>query len=71
MKKNITVCIDERTYRKARVWAAARNISISVVVAYLLETLPGISKAALAFPPAQVPIPIAPTPSTNGIQNGV
>jgi hypothetical protein len=48
--RNITVSVRDETYRTARVWAAQRDTSVSAVVQYLLETLPGIPKAARAFP---------------------
>jgi hypothetical protein len=51
--KNITVCVTERAYREARVWAAARETSISRVVQYLITTLPNISRVANAFPPSE------------------
>jgi hypothetical protein len=50
--RNITVAISDDTYRRARIWAAERNGSISAIVQYLLETLPGIRRSALAFPVA-------------------
>ena len=72
MMKRITVAVHERTYREARVWAAERDTSLSAVVAYLLETLPRIARAARAFPPgtnapaANPPAPPAiPPPSGN------
>ena len=37
--KNITVCVTERSYREARVWAAERETSLSRVVQYLITTL--------------------------------
>jgi predicted CopG family antitoxin len=48
--RNITVTIPDDAYRRARVWAAQRDTSVSEVVRHLLETLPGISRAARAFP---------------------
>ncbi|MGA8730132.1 MAG: hypothetical protein WB608_15370 [Terracidiphilus sp.] len=61
MTKNITVTVPEQTYRQARVWAAERDTSLSAVVAYLLESLPGIHRAARAFPAGHAP---APNPQT-------
>jgi hypothetical protein len=55
MMKKITVAVHERTYHQARVWAAEHDTSLSAVVAYLLETLPGIPRAARAFPSTQTP----------------
>jgi len=48
--RNITVTIPDDCYTQARVWAAQRNTSVSAVVKYLLETLPGRRRAAMAFP---------------------
>ncbi len=50
MMKKITVAVHETTYRQARVWAAEHDASLSAVVAYLLETLPGIPRAFPAPP---------------------
>jgi hypothetical protein len=66
--KNITVSVPDETYRSARVWAARRDTSVSAVVAYLLETLPGIQRARQAFPAAKSlphPPPAAPESSEN------
>jgi len=54
--RNITVTVSDQTYRQARIWAAQRDTSVSAVVQYLLQTLPGIKRAMIAFPvdkPAQ------------------
>ena len=48
--RSITVTIPDDSYCRARVWAAERNTSISVVVRRILESLPGLSRAAKAFP---------------------
>jgi hypothetical protein len=48
--RNITVTIPDDAYRRARIWAAERDTSVSAVVKYLLETLPGINRSNLAFP---------------------
>jgi predicted CopG family antitoxin len=48
--RNITVTIPDDVYRRARVWAAERDTSVSAVVKYLLETMPGIKRSNLAFP---------------------
>lgn len=48
--RNITVTIPDESYRRARVWAAQRNTSLSRVVNDLLETLPGIQRADKTFP---------------------
>jgi hypothetical protein len=58
--KNITVCVSDQTYRSARVWAAKRDTSVSAVVRYLLETLPGIQRVAQAFPVANSAPPTPP-----------
>ncbi|MGA3070327.1 MAG: hypothetical protein ABSD43_08940 [Terracidiphilus sp.] len=68
--RNITVTVGDDVYRRARVWAAEHGDSLSAVVRYLLETLPGIKRAALAFPargpsaagPAPVPSADPPNP---------
>lgn len=36
--KNVTITLDEKVARWARVWAAERNISVSRFVGQLLET---------------------------------
>jgi hypothetical protein len=59
--KNITVSVPDETYRSARVWAARRDTSVSAVVGYLLQTLPGIQRAKQAF------VPIEPTPDCSGL----
>jgi hypothetical protein len=64
--RNITVTIPDDAYRRARVWAAQRDTSLSAVVKHLLETLPGSSRAASTFPlrnsnPAS-PSPANPSP---------
>jgi hypothetical protein len=64
MMKRITVAVHERTYHQARVWAAQRDTSVSAIVAYLLETLPGIPRATHAFPLARnasAPKPVSPS----------
>ena len=48
--RNITVTIPDDAYRRARIWAAERDTSVSAVVKYLLETMPGINRSNLAFP---------------------
>ncbi len=44
--KNITVSVSDEGYRQARIWAAERNVSLSRIVAYLLETLPDQPRSA-------------------------
>ena len=63
--KNITVTVSDKSYREARVWAAAHDSSLSSVVQYLIETLPGISRLQ-AFPiakPASAAPQTAPPPA--------
>jgi len=47
--RNITVTIPGDACRRARVWAAQRDTSLSAVVRHLIETLPGINRSASAF----------------------
>jgi len=63
--KNITVCVTERSYREARIWAAERDTSLSRVVQYLITTLPGIRRANLAFPEAKTTSEKPETPPTS------
>ena len=48
--KNITVSIGDEAYRQARIWSAERGISLSKIVAYLLEHLPTHPVANRRFP---------------------
>lgn len=48
--RNITVSVNDKAYREARVWAAKRDTSISAVVAWLLQNLPGLKVAQRGFP---------------------
>ena len=43
--KNITVAIDDETYRRARIWAAERDTSVSAIVKCILTTLPARAPA--------------------------
>jgi hypothetical protein len=65
--KNITVTVTDKGYRQARVWAAERETSVSAIVRYLLETLPGIQRARAQFPVAKSnsPTPAAPASEAN------
>jgi hypothetical protein len=63
--KNITISVPDQTYRHARVWVARRDTSISAVVKYILETLPGIKLATQAFPVIKSPAVAADTPELN------
>jgi len=65
--RNITVTVSDETYRQALVWAASRDTSVSAVVAYLLQTLPAILRAARRFP-ACTPESVKPNPVTSTIQ---
>lgn len=49
LMKNITVSIDENVYRRARVWAAKNDTSISATVQDLLLNLEGLSRVARTF----------------------
>ena len=51
--RNITVSVSDQAYRQARIWAAQRDTSVSAVVQYLLQTLPGMPRAEKAFPEAK------------------
>ena len=51
--KSITVTVSDQAYRQARVWSAEHDSSLSRIVQYLLENLPPVSRAALAFPLAK------------------
>jgi hypothetical protein len=42
---NITVSVPAGTYRKARVWAAKHNTSVSATVEFLLNYLPAVVQA--------------------------
>ncbi|HUV68321.1 MAG TPA: hypothetical protein VMW15_01580 [Terracidiphilus sp.] len=55
-KRNITVSVDEETYRAARIWAACNNTSVSAVVRDLLKRLRGARRT----PPAKSapPLPV-------------
>jgi hypothetical protein len=43
--KNITVTVSHGTYRKARIWAAKHNTSVSATVEFLLDYLPAVVQA--------------------------
>jgi len=45
--KNVTVSITEESYRKARIFAAEHNSSLSAMVEFLLENLPVVSRAVV------------------------
>jgi hypothetical protein len=48
--RNITVAVSDQAYRRARVWAAQRDSSISAIVQYCIERLPGLPIANQGFP---------------------
>lgn len=48
--RNVTVCITDDGYRRARVWAAQRDTTLSAVVTRLLETMPGMARANAFYP---------------------
>lgn len=48
--RNITISIDDETYRRARLWAAERDTSVSAIVKCILTTLP--ARAQARKPPA-------------------
>ena len=62
--KSIIVTVSTDAYRQARIWAAQGDTSISAVVEYLIQTLPGIARAARAFPqsPLSAAPPVPPKP---------
>jgi hypothetical protein len=66
---NITVTVSEEAYRRARVWAAENDTSISAVVQYCIERLPGLpiaqtAAAATTRRPKVVYPPPTPSPQT-------
>jgi len=46
----VTIRVPETTWRRARVWAAERDTSITAITRYLVENLPSIKRAGRAFP---------------------
>jgi len=53
--KNITISIDDETYRRARLWAAERGTSVSAIVKCILTTLPARSQGKPGPPPPYTP----------------
>jgi hypothetical protein len=47
--RNITLAVTEAAYRRARLWGAKRDLSISHVVSIFLEELPIISEAITLY----------------------
>jgi hypothetical protein len=74
--RNITVTIDDDSYTRARVWAAQRDTSVSAVVRYILETMPGVPRAVKAFPLANSyrikakPAPVLPPTAQQAVLAG-
>jgi hypothetical protein len=65
--RNITVAISDDSYRKARIWAAKNDTSVSAVVQDLLQNLPALARAARTA--TAVPDPygkMTPPPSPTG-----
>ena len=55
MKRNVSISLPEDTYRRARMWAAKRDTTVTAVVRYLIENLPGFPIARKGFPiPAEL-----------------
>jgi hypothetical protein len=50
--KNITVSVDDETYRRARLWAAERDTSVSAIVKCILVTLPARTHSKPSTPRA-------------------
>jgi hypothetical protein len=40
--RNVTLCLPEDTHRRARVMAAENGVSLSFLIASIIDTLPGI-----------------------------
>ena len=47
-KRNVTITVDEESYRRARVWAAERQTTVSAVVSVIIAHLPGSPVARMA-----------------------
>jgi len=68
--KNITVTVPDETYRRARVWAATRDTTVSALVRRFLEfrlerSFPGIDlpdgkQGAAEATPTPTPLPLFP-----------
>ncbi len=50
----VNIKVPDETFRRARIWAAQRDTSVSAIVKYLLETLPSFKSASRAFPVSTV-----------------
>ena len=66
--RNITVSVPDDAYRKARIWAAERDVSVSAIVAYLIQNLPDQKRAARRFPLTAASNP-SPQPTAEGPKN--
>jgi hypothetical protein len=62
---NITVFLDEETYRRARIWAADRGTSIPAIVKCILVTLPTRATAPRKQTPRTLPRPELVRPRTS------
>ena len=60
--RNITVAIDDQTYRNIRLWCAMRDISVSRVVQTFLIDLPRLENVR------RFPLPQAPDPGSLGLR---
>lgn len=60
--KNITVSLDDETYRRARIWAAERGVSVTAIVKCILATLPIRAQANTPPPPYSSESPAAADP---------
>jgi hypothetical protein len=58
--RNITVAVDDQTYRNIRMWCAMRDISVSGVVRTFLNDLPRLEHVR------RFPLPQAPDPGSLG-----
>jgi len=57
--RNITITVPDQAYRRARIWVAHRDISVSAVVAYLLDSMLK-NKSSFHTVPASTGTPGAP-----------
>ena len=60
--RNITVAIDDKTYRDIRIWCAVRDISVSRVVRTFLEDLPRLGNVS------RFPLPDAPDANSLAVE---
>ncbi len=60
--RNITVAVDDKTYRDIRLWCAVRDISVSRVVRIFLEDLPRLENVC------RFPLPDAPAANSLAAQ---